>query len=67
MGRHLFPFRRYDHTLFTWPLVAAAVFLIVKVDTVEPVRNQLAGGVPLKTACALMITGVHGPFLHLLS
>lgn len=33
MGRDLFPLRRLDHTLFTWPIMAAATFLIVKVET----------------------------------
>ena len=32
-GRIPFPFRRHDHTLFTWPLAASALFLIARVDT----------------------------------
>jgi hypothetical protein len=63
MGRDVFPLRRLDHTLFTWPIVAAATFLIVKVETWTLVQNQLAGGVPLKTAVALGLTGVAWTFL----
>ena len=63
MGRDLFPLRRLDHTLFTWPIMAAATFLIVKVETWTLVQNQLAGGVPLKTAVALGLTGVAWTFL----
>ena len=39
MGQELFPFRRYDHTLFTWPILTAALFLLVKVDTWNLLRN----------------------------
>jgi len=63
MGQDLFPFRRYDYSLFTWPIMAAALFLIIKVDTWNLFRNQLASGVPLKTAIAVVITGSAWTFI----
>ena len=52
LGRHPFPLRRSDHTLFTLPLLSAAVFLIVKVDTWTLLRH-LAGEVSITLpACA---------------
>ncbi|HEX3720751.1 MAG TPA: hypothetical protein VH595_22605 [Verrucomicrobiae bacterium] len=58
MDKELFPLRRHDHTLFTWPVMAAAVFLLIKVDTWHLVQNLAANGLPVKTALALGITGV---------
>ena len=58
MGKELFPFRRHDHTLFTWPIMAAAIYLLIKVDTWHLVQNLVGNGIPLKTALALGITGV---------
>jgi hypothetical protein len=58
MGRDRFPLRREDHTLFTWPVTAAALFLIVKVDTWNLLSNWLGQGVHLKTAAALVLTGI---------
>jgi hypothetical protein len=58
MGKELFPFRRHDHTLFTWPIMAAALCLLVKVDAWHLVRNLFGGAFPFKTALALGITGV---------
>jgi hypothetical protein len=48
-----FPLLRRDHTLFTWPLMASAVFLIVKVDT-WTLASHVVGGVHFKTALALV-------------
>jgi hypothetical protein len=62
MGKELFPIRRHDHTLFTWPIMAAAVYLLIKVDTWHLVRNLVGSGIPLKTALALGITGVAWTF-----
>ncbi len=56
-GQAPFPFRRSDHTLFTAPLVASAVFLIVRTSTWTLARH-LDHGVPLKTAAALGIAAV---------
>ena len=58
MGKDLFPCCRYDHTLFTWPIMTAALFLIIKVDTWNVLRNWLGNGVQLKTATALALTGI---------
>jgi hypothetical protein len=33
LGREPFPLRRFDHTLFTGPLLASVLFLVGKVDT----------------------------------
>jgi len=53
-----FPFLRPDHTLFTWPILASALFLTVKVDTWNLARNFLGAGVGVKTAVALGITAI---------
>ena len=58
MGKELFPIRRHNHTLFTWPIMAAAIYLLIKVDTWHLVANLVGNGLPLKTALALGITGV---------
>ena len=63
LGQDFFPFRRHDHTLFTWPIMAAALFLITKVDTWNLVANELAGGIHLKTAVALGFTGIAWTFI----
>ena len=63
MGRDPFPLRRYDHTLFTWPIMAAALFLIIKVESWNFILNFIANGVRLKTAIALAITGVAWTFV----
>jgi hypothetical protein len=63
MGREPFPLRRHDHTLFTWPIMAAVLFLIIKVETWNFILNIIANGVHLKTAIALAITGVAWTFI----
>jgi hypothetical protein len=55
MNRILFPLRRYDHTLFTWPLLGAALFLTIRTDSVTLVRNLLAG-MELRSAVAVLVT-----------
>jgi len=77
-GRIPFPFRRLDHTLFTWPLTASAVFLIVRVDTWAVLQNALPGRslenllqinsslIPLKTAVAVCVSGVTWTLLAVL-
>lgn len=56
--RTLFPLRRYDHKLFTWPLVASAVFLIARVDSWVLLSSLLEGGVGLKTSIAIGVTSI---------
>ena len=58
MGKVLFPIRRYDHTLFTLPILASALFLTIKTDTWTLTRHLLAGSVGLKTSVALGATAV---------
>ena len=69
-GRIPFPFRRHDHTLFTWPLAASAVFLTVRVETWTLLQNALPGQslanvarinlslIPLQTAVAVSLAGI---------
>jgi hypothetical protein len=69
-GRIPFPLRRFDHTLFTWPLATSALFLIVRVDSWNFVRKALPDGsmadlmqfdlglIPMKMALAVGLTGV---------
>jgi len=77
-GRIPFPFRRFDHTLFTWPLAASAVFLCVRTDTWTLLQNALPGhaianlfdldvsGIPLQTAISVSLTGVTWTLLAVL-
>ena len=76
-GRIPFPFRRYDHTLFTWPMAASAVFLSFRVDTWTLLQNatpttfrSFQGDwdislIPLQTAVAVTLTGVTWTLLAL--
>lgn len=69
-GRVPFPFRRHDHTLFTWPLMASAVFLTVRVEAWTVLQNALPGQsignllhidialIPLQTAIAVSLAGI---------
>jgi len=63
IGKEPFPLQRRDHTLFTWPILLAALFLVIKVDSWHLLRNLSATGVPLKTGFALAMTGVTWTFL----
>ncbi|MGO8677948.1 MAG: hypothetical protein ACLQVX_19030 [Limisphaerales bacterium] len=63
MGKELFPFGRADHTLFTWPITAAALFLALKVDTWHLVQNWGPHGLALKSAVALGITAIAWTFI----
>lgn len=58
LGKHPFPFRRHDYTLFTGPVMASAIFLILKTEVWNLFSNWSESGVHLKTAIALIITGV---------
>ena len=61
-GKEFFPARRHDHTLFTWPVMAAAFYLLIKVDTWHVVRDLAGYGIPFETALAVGITGVAWTF-----
>jgi hypothetical protein len=63
LGIEALPFCRYDHTLFTLPLVLAAGFLLVKVDTWTLLRHLEF--FPLKTALAFAVVGVGWAMLAL--
>ena len=53
-----FPIRRYDHSLFTLPILASVLFLTIKTDTLTLVRQWLSdSGVGLKTSIAITVTG----------
>jgi len=70
LGRIPFPFRRYDSTLFTWPLMASAAFLSIRLEFWTVLQNALPDQplsqlghidlslIPLKTAIAVSLTGV---------
>ncbi len=57
-GREAFPFTREDSTLFTTPILFAAIYLIVRVETWDLVRNWHMGGLSLRTATALLVTSL---------
>lgn len=58
MGKFLFPIRRYDHTLFTWPLIAAASFLVLKTESLTFLRNIINHTVFFKVSMAIFISGL---------
>jgi hypothetical protein len=67
LGKVPFSLRRFDHTLFTWPIIASALFLICKTDTITFARNLMDNGsltynnfveMPFNTSLALIVTGV---------
>ena len=56
LGKELFPIRRYDHSLFTWPLLASVLSLTFKTDTWTLIQNLLkAGPLSIKTSIALFV------------
>lgn len=57
-GRDPFPLRRHDHSLFTLPILLAAAYLAIKVDTWSLVRNWSREGLELKTAVAVFLSGI---------
>ena len=57
LGRFDFPLRRFDHTLFTWPVMASVVFLICRTETWTLFRNLVEGMSP-RAAIAIFLTGV---------
>jgi hypothetical protein len=63
MGTEAFPFRRPDHTLFTWPILAGAFYLLAKVDTWHWWRSLSFNSTPLETAIAVGITSVAWTFI----
>ncbi|MBI4348264.1 MAG: hypothetical protein HY553_15590, partial [Elusimicrobia bacterium] len=58
-----FPLRRDDHTLFTLPLLASALFLLVKVNGLTLLSRAFLPGPQLKTAAALMLAGGAGTLM----
>ncbi|MBM81940.1 MAG: hypothetical protein CMJ78_15310 [Planctomycetaceae bacterium] len=58
LGKILFPLRRYDHSLFTWPILASVVFLTAKTNTWTFVNNYLNSGIGLKASVGLTTTGI---------
>lgn len=67
LGKVPFYFRRFDHTLFTWPLIASAVFLICRTDTITFAKNLMHNDyinyesltkMQLKASLAVLITGI---------
>ncbi|MBN2505245.1 MAG: hypothetical protein JXQ71_00985 [Verrucomicrobia bacterium] len=58
LGREPFPLRRGDHTLFTTPILLAALYLALRVQTWDLARNWTTGGVRVETAVALLFSGV---------
>lgn len=63
LGRVPFPFRRFDFTLFTWPLLVCVFFLTIRTETWTLAGHILAGEVSLKTALALGVTAITWPLI----
>ncbi len=53
-----FPLQRRDYRLFTWPLLASGLFLLVKVNTWNFAGHVVDGGVHVKTSLALIAAGL---------
>ncbi len=58
LGTRPFPLRRYDPTLFVLPILGTILFLVLRVDLWMVGSQRVSGGVGLKTASALGLTGV---------
>lgn len=58
LNKFLFPLRRYDHTLFTWPLMISVCFLLIKTGSFNFIRQLIHGGVSVKGAIALILGGI---------
>ena len=56
LGLHDFPLVRRDHTLFTWPLVVSALFLLARTNTITLARHFPDVGT--LTALSLCCAGV---------
>ena len=58
MGNKGFPWQRHDHTLLSWPLLAAAVFLSLRLDTATLASQwqRYGGELPLTTVSAVALT-----------
>ncbi|OGV78135.1 MAG: hypothetical protein A3K19_15590 [Lentisphaerae bacterium RIFOXYB12_FULL_65_16] len=56
LGTAKFPFCRYDHTLFTLPLLVSVFFLVGKIETWVLVRNFLHMG--MRTVYAISLSGI---------
>ena len=57
MGKVPFPIRRRNNSLFTWPLIAAALFLMLKTESYTLVKNIINNAVHFKASLAIFITG----------
>ena len=55
LGKYEFPWRRYDHTLFTWPLMLSAGFLVMKTGTFNLTSLILKDSVSVKASLALLL------------
>ena len=67
LGKAPFYLRRFDHTLFTWPLIGSVIFLICRTDTITFAKNLMPNGylnyesltkVPFKASLAVLFTGI---------
>ena len=67
LGKAPFYLRRFDHTLFTWPIIGSAVFLMCRTDTITFAKNLMYKGyinyesltkMPIKASLAVLITGI---------
>jgi hypothetical protein len=58
MGEVDYPLRRLDHTLFTWPMIASALFLALKVEFWNTGLHISSGNNSLKLAIALFVSGI---------
>ena len=61
LGKYAFPARRFDYTLFTWPVLLSALFLLIKADAFTIPGNLLRDGIyrmPVQSSIALSVTGI---------
>ncbi|WDE97350.1 hypothetical protein PQO03_05215 [Lentisphaera profundi] len=61
-----FPMRRYDHSLFTLPLICSASFLLIKTASFNLIRQMMSRpGISIKAAIALIICSLSAYALYL--
>lgn len=58
LGMTEFPLIRRDHTLFTWPVIATALYLALKVDFYNGFLFVVMGKACFKTGIALAVSGI---------
>ncbi len=57
-GVAFFPFRRFDHSLFSWPMLCTSIYLGVKAGFHNGLVKFMSGDASAKTGLALLLCGM---------